>query len=99
MAMFPPGCFACHVDCATGCADDQPYNHPYALTTNYEADENAVDENRPSHPDSRSTTLHTVRSFLVKNMLYSNVSQVALVDWSEKECFRRMADASGWLLE
>ncbi|CAN0014488.1 unnamed protein product [Ascophyllum nodosum] len=59
MAMFPPGCFACHVDCATGCADDQPYNHPYALTTNYEADENAVDENRPSHPDSRSTTLHT----------------------------------------
>lgn len=26
-----PGCFACHVDCATGChTDDQPFDHPYA---------------------------------------------------------------------
>ncbi|CAN0063825.1 unnamed protein product [Pylaiella littoralis] len=31
-----PGCFACHVDCATGCAtDDQPYNHPAFVNYKY----------------------------------------------------------------
>lgn len=29
MAATVPGCFACHVDCAAGCAaDDQPFDHP-----------------------------------------------------------------------
>lgn len=38
-----PGCFACHVDCATGCAtDDQPYNHPDF--TNYKYHPPSFDE-------------------------------------------------------
>lgn len=39
LAAMPPGCFACHVDCATGCTDDQPYEHPYTLTTRFEDDD------------------------------------------------------------
>lgn len=44
-----PACFACHVDCATGChTDDQPFDHPYAYhPPNFDEDNsNAGDEDQ-----------------------------------------------------
>ncbi|CAB1119866.1 unnamed protein product [Ectocarpus sp. CCAP 1310/34] len=54
-----PGCFACHVDCATGCsADDQPFDHPdYADYKIPSFDEKDADE-----AELRSTRLHSNNS-------------------------------------
>lgn len=54
MSTLPPGCFSCHVDCATGCTDDQPYDHPYALTTNYEAEDAPEEIRPPNSAESRA---------------------------------------------
>lgn len=44
-----PGCFACHVDCATGCAtDDLPFDHPdyadYKIPSFDETDADEADQ-------------------------------------------------------